>query len=101
MLRPEGTFLYADIEDRARVAVLDAQLAEAGFTIDARESINRQVVAACDRDSARRMELATRLCRSRAARAIARNFAAIPGSVVYKRLVSGQRQYMVYRATVS
>ncbi len=103
VLRPSGVFLYADTEKASNAGRMDRQLRAAGFDFALRD-ITANVVDACRQDSPRRRALirdgaplpARLLLRNELA-----NYAAIEGSLKFRRFVSGERRYWMTAAKVA
>ncbi len=95
-LRKGGRFLYADIEKEAAVPAIDNALEQAGFKIIKKESINENVIKACDRDSDRRKKIIDSQYHAFPIRIAFYNFAAVRGSGLYRKLKSGSIQYLCY-----
>ncbi|GLR47776.1 class I SAM-dependent methyltransferase [Sphingomonas astaxanthinifaciens] len=100
VLKPGGTFLYADTEKAKNEGRMAAELTEAGFRFTLRE-ITPNVVEACREDSPRRRQviadrapLAARLLLRRELA----NYAAIEGSKKFNRFASGARRYYLTAA---
>jgi len=96
VLRDGGHFLYADIEKKDDMPALEDALRKIGFTFVRKEVINANVIRACDLDGIRRKAVIDSLYKFFVLRAIAYNFAAVPNSLIYKKLKSGEMQYSCY-----
>ncbi len=95
VLRKDGYFLYADVETRSEVGLLDDSIHKAGFTLLKREIINDNVIKACDLDSTRRKRIVDSACHP-LFRFLAYNIPAIPDSRAYNKIKSGEIQYLCY-----
>jgi len=92
VLRPGGTFLYADFRPEAELAGWQAALRDAGFEIREARDLTPGVVAALDAEDDRKRALITRLV-DRPLAGIFREFAALRGSELYDELRRGTFQY--------
>jgi ubiquinone/menaquinone biosynthesis C-methylase UbiE len=98
VLRPGGAFLLTDMRLRDDVEVLDTQVSEAGFRIDARYNITENVVRALDIDDERRKHLMRRKI-PRPVIKMFGEFAGVRGSGRYASFASGAMQYVSYLLT--
>jgi ubiquinone/menaquinone biosynthesis C-methylase UbiE len=100
VLKPGGIFLYADTEKSKHEGRMASDLSEAGFRFQLKE-ITPNVVEACREDSPRRREV-IRKSAPLAARLLLKNelanYAAIEGSLKYRRFASGERRYYMTAA---
>jgi len=96
VLRPGGHFLYADFRkinpDRA---VLRRQLEESGLEVIACEDISPSVVRGMELNTDKYLMLIKQLVPA-FLRKPAMRFAGVPGSPIYKELISGETVYMRY-----
>ncbi len=92
VLRPGGSFLFADLRPAAGVDGLRQDLQRAGLVLTSERIITPNVVAALERDSARKRDLITRRVPSPLHRGFA-TFAGIPGTRLYNELRGGQLAY--------
>ena len=95
VLRPGGTFLYADFRPEAELAGWQAALRDAGFEIREARDLTPGVVAALDAEDDRKRALITRLV-DRPLAGIFREFAALRGSELYDELRRGTFQYRAF-----
>jgi ubiquinone/menaquinone biosynthesis C-methylase UbiE len=95
VLKPGGTFLYADTEKASKAGSMAAELGAAGFRFELRD-ITAHVTEACHLDTPRRRAM-IRQRAPLAARLFLRreleNYAAIEGSRKYRRFTDGERRY--------
>jgi len=93
VLRPQGSFLFADLCPRGQVASLREKLRRSGLRIMEEELITPNVLRALELDNDRRLAL----IRSKAPgflRERVRQFAGVVGSPVYRRFHSGEWEYL-------
>jgi len=96
ILRPGGYFLYADIEKKESVDNVHQLLEQTRLKMVRRETINPNVIQACDLDGPRRKGLIDSLYNSSFSRIAMYNFAAVPGSYMYRQIKTGKIQYFSY-----
>jgi SAM-dependent methyltransferase len=92
VLRPGGTFLYADFRPEAELAGWKAVLRDAGFEIREERDLTPGVVAALDAEDDRKRALIASLF-DRPLASIFHEFAALRGSELYDQFRSGTMQY--------
>lgn len=92
VLRPGGHFLYADLRPRGEEAGWRGQLEGSGLFVERERDITRNVLAAIEADSARRLALIGQLF-PRPLVPLLREFAAVPGSMLHGQLASGTFVY--------
>jgi ubiquinone/menaquinone biosynthesis C-methylase UbiE len=100
VLKPGGTFLYADSFRSNRVDRVKAELANAGFKAEFRD-ITANVLEACALDSPRRLQVIRRapfLARLLFRRQLG-NYAAVEGSDKYRAFADRRRTYLMTAAT--
>jgi SAM-dependent methyltransferase len=93
VLRPQGSFLFADLCPRKQVPSLREKLSRSGLSILEEERITSNVLRALELDNERRLSL----IRSKAPlflRDRVRQFAGVVGSPVYRRFHSGEWEYL-------
>ena len=95
VLRPGGTFLYADFRPEAELAGWQAALRGAGFEIRETRDLLPGVVAALDADDDRKRALIARLF-DRPLAGIFHEFAAVRGSELYDQFRRGTSQYRAF-----
>jgi ubiquinone/menaquinone biosynthesis C-methylase UbiE len=100
VLRPDGRFLYADFRPRDEVEGWRAQLAAAGFRIEAERDLTPGVVAALDADDDRKRSLISRLV-DRPLAGVFHQFAAVRGTAIYDQLRAGGLSYRAFTAAPS
>lgn len=94
VLKPDGTFLYAETEHRKNAGKLETSLEKAGLRFDKRE-ITLNVVEACRLDTPRRAAIVRRaplLMRLFLGRDLA-DYAAMEGSRKFEQFATGSRRY--------
>ena len=92
VLRPGGTFLYADFRPEAELAGWQAALRNAGFDLREERDLTPGVVAALDAEDDRKRALIASLV-DRPLSGVFREFAALRGSELYDQLHRGTFQY--------
>ena len=92
VLRPGGHFLYADFRFHDEVPAWNLALTSTPLELIHSQSISAEVVRGLDRNAARAEALVTR-CLPKWLHSLGRDFAGIPGSVVYNALQRGQVVY--------
>ncbi len=98
VLRPGGSFLYADFRPREEVDAWRVALGDAGFRIDAERDLTPGVVAALDADDdAKRSMIATIV--DRPFGRVFHQFAGLRGTAIYEELRSGALAYRAFTAT--
>jgi ubiquinone/menaquinone biosynthesis C-methylase UbiE len=93
VLRPGGSFLFADFRPADRLDDLRAQLAACGMRLVEEEVITPNVVAALEQDSTRKLGLIRRYVPRLLHRPF-RRFAGTEGSKIHERFKSGQAEYL-------
>ena len=96
VLRPGGSFLYADLRDRASLAEWGTQLLNSGMSIVSETDITANVLAALDADNDRKSALIRQLI-PRPLIASFADFAGMRGSVIYEGFRRGDFTYRVFR----
>jgi ubiquinone/menaquinone biosynthesis C-methylase UbiE len=95
ILRPGGHFLYADIRYADEIAAWEADLANIGMHLLSQQVINTEVMRGLE--NSRLLEQVTRrLPNIGFLRGIANDYAGGPGSLIYRRLQSGQASYRLF-----
>jgi ubiquinone/menaquinone biosynthesis C-methylase UbiE len=98
VLRPGGSFLYADFRPRAEIDAWREALRDAGFRIESERDLTPGVVAALDADDeSKRSMIATLVDRPLAG--VFRQFAGLRGTAIYDELRSGALAYRAFTAT--
>lgn len=92
VLRPGGRLHLADFRRRESVGELRAQLAGSGLRVEHEADITAQVLAALERDDARKQALIERLI-PRPARRPFRRFAGMRGTTMFTGFSTGAVQY--------
>jgi len=95
VLRPDGRFLFADLRGRGDVELLRDALRAAGLAVLVERVITRNVVAAMQQDSARKLAL----IHAKIAwplRGPFQHFAGIQGTTIYEALRTGRAQYLSF-----
>lgn len=99
VLKPGGTFLYADSFRSGRVDEVKRELDEAGFDADFRD-VTANVLDACRQDTPRRLQVIKRA--PKVARLLFRrqlgNYAAIEGSDKFRAFADKRRTYLMTAA---
>ncbi|MFO1314707.1 MAG: class I SAM-dependent methyltransferase [Burkholderiales bacterium] len=96
VLRPGGSFLFADLRKAEDMAVLERALdAQPGWRRIAREDITGAVVAALEADDARKRQMIEELVRRPRARKPAGEFAGVVGSRIYEMFRT--REFLYHR----
>jgi len=95
VLRPGGYFLFADLRDNDRGAMLNEQLNRSQMTLIRRSDITRNVIEAMNQDSDRKMELIAESV-SKPFLNPFREFAGIRGSAIYEGLAAGEVIYQSF-----
>jgi len=98
VLRPGGAFLLTDMRLRDDVEILDRQVRDAGFRVDARHNITENVVRALDVDDERKKHLMRRKIPKPVIKMFG-EFAGVRGSARYASFASGAMQYVSYLLT--
>jgi SAM-dependent methyltransferase len=93
VLRPGGSFLFADFRQPRDLEVLRQQLDRAGLAVVDEERISPDVVRALESDTGRRDAWATKVA-PRALRPMLREFVGVQGSAVHRGLRSGELEYL-------
>ncbi len=95
VLRPGGSFYFADLRDKEHVATLHRELEASGLTCHREERITRNVLEALRLDSQRKRAL----IRERSPwvwRGVFQIFAGIPGTVWYEALRQRHLEYLCF-----
>ena len=95
VLRPRGSFLYADFRPADELEAWRATLAAAGFELRSERNLTPGVVAALDADDAAKRAHNASLV-GRALTGVFREFAALRGSELYGLFRSGACQYRAF-----
>lgn len=95
VLRPGGTFLFADFRGQAEAAQLHQHLANSGMAILREEDITANVVASLDLDHERKSAL-IRTFFQRWLLPTFQEFAGVKGSRIHEGFRSGRLQYKYY-----
>jgi ubiquinone/menaquinone biosynthesis C-methylase UbiE len=95
VLRPGGSFLYADFRFKSGLAEWESQLAAAPLAVRAQREINAEVLRGMDHNSARSLELIVRHL-PKFLHGLGRDFAGVEGSRVYMALQQGEVSYRSY-----
>ncbi|HSZ81270.1 MAG TPA: methyltransferase domain-containing protein [Polyangia bacterium] len=98
VLRPGGSFLYADFRPREELDAWRAALRDAGFRIDAERDLTPGVVAALDADDAGKRSMIAALV-DRPLAGVFRQFAGLRGTAIYEELRAGALAYRAFTAT--
>jgi len=93
VLRPSGSFFFADLRRVEGVGVLREHFRAAGLSARREETITRNVLGAMDLDSQRKLALFKERLPWPWNR-IFRVFGGIPGTAVYESLRAGRREYL-------
>lgn len=95
VLRPGGHFLYADIRYADEIAAWEADLADIPMRLVSERSINAEVMRGLEKN--RFFDQITRRLPDIAfLRGIANDYAGGPGSLIYRRLESGEASYRLF-----
>ena len=97
VLKPGGQFLYADLHERAGLLEWRKSLMDSGLTIAREADITQQVLAALERDNARKLGLIDRFV-PRLLRKSFYDFAGMRGSKIDRAFRSGGLMYGSFRA---
>jgi ubiquinone/menaquinone biosynthesis C-methylase UbiE len=95
VLRPGGHFLYADARSREKLSSWEAAMADAPMRQLAGRVINMEVMRGLEKNSPRWLDLIDRHL-PRFLHHFGREFAAVPGSLLYRNLQDGQASYRMY-----
>ncbi len=95
VLRDDGYFLYADSIKSNMVETIKHQIRMAGFIIEHKQDITRNVIAALNEDNKRKEELIKAQIPGIMKRTF-RQFAGIKGSERYKSFIDGEYKYMSF-----
>lgn len=98
VLRPGGTFCFADLRSRRRAGTLRAQLAGSAMVVVEQTDITANVLAALRLDNERKLRLIKTMI-PRPVHAPFRAFAGIEGTTNYIGFASGRMQYLSARLT--
>jgi ubiquinone/menaquinone biosynthesis C-methylase UbiE len=95
VLRPGGHFLYADIRYADEIAAWEAELANIPMRLVSERVINAEVMRGLEKN--RFLDQITRRLPNIAClRGIANDYAGGPGSLIYRRLESGEASYRLF-----
>lgn len=92
VLRPGGHFLYADFRFREEVHAWDSAISSGPLGVLQTRDISREVLRGMDRNAAR-SEALVKECFPRFLHPRGRDFAGVPGSMIYEALKSGGLSY--------
>jgi SAM-dependent methyltransferase len=95
VLRPGGTFLYTDLLTTSSLPARRAALAQLGLQLESERDVTPNVLRSCDLVAARRFAAFAGTGGSELD-----DFLAVPGSVHYKRMQSGDASYVMWRLKV-
>jgi ubiquinone/menaquinone biosynthesis C-methylase UbiE len=95
VLRPGGHFLYADIRYADEIAKWEADLANAPMRLISERVINAEVLRGLEKNRFLD-QIIRRLPNIAYLRKIASDYAGGPGSLLYRRLESGEASYRLY-----
>lgn len=95
VLRPGGSFLFADQCAAGDAADLTAALVRPGFEIERERDITANIVAALDESTERTTALIDTLV-VRPLRPLVQQFAGVRGTIVYRRFASGELRYKLF-----
>ena len=96
VLKPRGSFLYADFRPTKDVNVVSSRLAEAGFVIRETEDITPNVLAALEQDSATKQKWISALAKNHIQQTL-QIFAATSGTKLYKEFQKNALCYFRFR----
>jgi ubiquinone/menaquinone biosynthesis C-methylase UbiE len=97
VLRPGGSFLYADFRPREELDAWRAVLRDAGFRVEAERDLTPGVVAALDADDDGKRSMIAALV-DRPLAGVFRQFAGLRGTAIYEELRSGALTYRAFTA---
>jgi ubiquinone/menaquinone biosynthesis C-methylase UbiE len=95
VLKPGGSFLWADLRRSEQLEETRRLFVEAGFAVEREQFITANVLKALDLEADRRSEMIRRLVPRLLAGSFA-DFAGVPGTRVYESLRTGSVQYLSY-----
>ncbi len=95
VLRAGGHFLYADIRYADGIAAWEAELADIPMRLVSEQVINAEVMRGLERNRLLD-QLTSRLPNISLLRGIATDYAGGPGSLIYRRLQSGEASYRLF-----
>lgn len=98
VLRPGGSFLYADFRGFFEYDAWDAALAALPMRMDSKREINAEVLRGMDNNSPRYLELVGRYVPA-FLQSFGRLFAGAPGTLMYRELQRGKLSYRMYSFT--
>ncbi|MBX7431960.1 class I SAM-dependent methyltransferase [Mycobacterium sp. Y57] len=98
VLRPGGSFLYADLRDQKHIAEWEAALAAAPLRMVAQEAIDAQVLRGLEKNSKRHTELIAKHA-PKGLRQLSRDIGGVQGDRLYRQVESGDISYRVYLFT--
>lgn len=96
VLKNDGHFLFADMIKKGDVDEVEKELEEAGFEVEQKTNITKNVVEALDVDNERRQSLVTSLI-PKFLRGGFLEFAGAKGTKRYKSFASGEMNYWVFK----
>jgi ubiquinone/menaquinone biosynthesis C-methylase UbiE len=95
VLRPGGLFVWADVRNATELAALDAAFEAARLPPAVTEDITANVLASLDQTNARKMDAMRRYV-PRPMLPLMRQFAGVPGSIIYEELACRAKRYLHY-----
>jgi ubiquinone/menaquinone biosynthesis C-methylase UbiE len=97
VLKPGGSFLYADFRPTGEVDAIAERIARTGFIIHEKEDITQNVLSALEADSATKEKLIHEIADSSLQQTL-RIFAATSGTKLYKEFQAGALYYFRFHA---
>jgi ubiquinone/menaquinone biosynthesis C-methylase UbiE len=98
VLRPGGSFLYADFRGRSEFPGWDGALAEMPLRQVSKRVINDSVVRSLDNNAQRSLDLISHRLPA-FLRPFSRHFAGVPGTGIYNIIHDGAAEYRIYHFT--
>lgn len=95
VLRPGGHFLYADARPRKNLSAWEGAMADAPMRLLSERVINAEVLRGREKSAQRSLDLIDRHLPAFLQR-FGREFAAVPGSLIYRELQRGKVSYRMY-----
>lgn len=95
VLRPGGSFLYADLRAAQHIAKWEEQLADSALRVVSEEEINAQVLRGLEKNSARYQDIIDRHTPA-LLRRVGRDIAVTKGSPLYDDVANGKISYRLY-----
>lgn len=95
VLRDDGSFLFADIIESNHIETVKHQLRMAGFTIEYKQDITRNVIAALNEDNKRKEKLIKEQIPGMMKKTF-RQFAGTVDSERYKSFIDGKYKYLSF-----